>query len=478
MSKLKDFFTAPGVAGLGSRLWGAIRGASDGIQKNATEGLSKNAKTLYRSDLDEYIKKNGKVPDQATQAVMIDKAERLASSMKGSIGGKLAVGAAVGIPAATAVIGGAATLNSAYSGSNSTAYQAIENVMEAGKKADSESDMRGLFTRIGEGLRMLVLMFQNLGPLMTGKISAKDLFSKNADIPDIAAGKFNGPNDNGPSIGNKIGDAASKVGNQANELVKAAEGLVPNALDAGNKHVAAAEVVGVGALGAVVAAKTAGTVVSAFKGAEAKPTVEVKPTIGANTAEAVEEVAAKTKGKGWVSTIFRVGAGVAVVGGAVAASTQESKAAVNPTEGPKPDASKPNVSFNDAAEGSTLSGDTMRYGAMAVGATALGAKLVGKRIPLAGAVVTAGFVGAEVKDEWDKGNYGKMAGAAFAGAAEGLGNIIGFGVGDAARETVRSGIVWAAGEQNAPLKSDIRQIAEAGVELYKGYNAPAPALAP
>jgi hypothetical protein len=99
-----------------------------------------------------------------------------------------------------------------------------------------------------------------------------------------------------------------------------------------------------------------------------------------------------------------------------------------------------------------------------------GFKFFGKRVPVVGAVVTAGFVAHEtgkhaVEGEWDK------AGAAFvAGAAETVGNFVGFGVGDAAREGVRQGIIQVAGDDYSEIdKSGIREVGEGAYELVSDW---------
>jgi hypothetical protein len=89
----------------------------------------------------------------------------------------------------------------------------------------------------------------------------------------------------------------------------------------------------------------------------------------------------------------------------------------------------------------------------------------GKKIPIVGAVVTAGFVLYEVGSNVYDGKYAKAVTAAGAGAAEALGNVVGFGLGDAAREGVRETIVRTAGEEYAPNKSGIRTLIEGGVEV-------------
>lgn len=69
-----------------------------------------------------------------------------------------------------------------------------------------------------------------------------------------------------------------------------------------------------------------------------------------------------------------------------------------------------------------------------------GALQVAKRAPLVGAVVTAGFVAAEVGENILRGETGKAGAAFLAGVVEAAGNVVGFGVGDAAREAVRGGM--------------------------------------
>jgi hypothetical protein len=91
-------------------------------------------------------------------------------------------------------------------------------------------------------------------------------------------------------------------------------------------------------------------------------------------------------------------------------------------------------------------------------AKALG--FVGKRIPLIGAVVTGGFVLWEVGSYALNGEYGRATAALGAGAAEAAGNLVGFGVGDAARETVRGVVIATAGDEYAVNKSGLRQLGE------------------
>jgi hypothetical protein len=98
---------------------------------------------------------------------------------------------------------------------------------------------------------------------------------------------------------------------------------------------------------------------------------------------------------------------------------------------------------------------------------AKGLGFVAKKVPVVGAVVTAGFVAYEVGSDIYDGHYGKAGAALAAGVAESLGNIVGFGVGDGAREGVRLGVVLAAGEKYAPDKSGLRQLGEGANALAK-----------
>lgn len=100
-----------------------------------------------------------------------------------------------------------------------------------------------------------------------------------------------------------------------------------------------------------------------------------------------------------------------------------------------------------------------------VAPVAKGLGFVAKKVPVIGAVVTAGFVLHEVGSEAYRGNYGRAAAALGAGAAETLGNIVGFGVGDGAREVVREGVARTAGERYAPEKSGLRQLGEGAISV-------------
>lgn len=100
---------------------------------------------------------------------------------------------------------------------------------------------------------------------------------------------------------------------------------------------------------------------------------------------------------------------------------------------------------------------------------AKGALQLAKRAPLVGAVVTAGFVAAEVGRNLLGGKPGKAGAAFLAGSAEIAGNAVGFGVGDAARETVRGGVIAAAGEEYAAEKSGLRSMGERAVSVTSRF---------
>ncbi len=104
-----------------------------------------------------------------------------------------------------------------------------------------------------------------------------------------------------------------------------------------------------------------------------------------------------------------------------------------------------------------------------IGAVALGGvKAVGifaKKVPVVGAVVTAGIGLVAVGKELYDGNYGKAASELAAGAAETAGNIVGLGVGDAARQAVVEGIDVAAGEEYRPDDSDLVALGKQAVRV-------------
>jgi len=96
-------------------------------------------------------------------------------------------------------------------------------------------------------------------------------------------------------------------------------------------------------------------------------------------------------------------------------------------------------------------------------------KHVVKRIPVIGAAVTAGFAAVEVGGHLLNGDGKKALAAAAAGGAEAAGNLVGFGVGDAAREAVREGVIAVGGDEYKAIeKSGLRQLGEKGTELISG----------
>jgi hypothetical protein len=97
---------------------------------------------------------------------------------------------------------------------------------------------------------------------------------------------------------------------------------------------------------------------------------------------------------------------------------------------------------------------------------------VAKKIPVVGALVTFGTVAYTVGKEALNGNYAKLSAGLGAGAAEVVGNLAGFGVGDGAREIVRGGVILAGGESIAPEKSGLRQLGESAYELATSKNQP------
>lgn len=100
-----------------------------------------------------------------------------------------------------------------------------------------------------------------------------------------------------------------------------------------------------------------------------------------------------------------------------------------------------------------------------VSTVASGLAQVARRAPVIGAVVTAGFVAYEVGSYLANGEYGRAGAATLAGGAEMLGNTVGFGAGDAAREAVRAGVIATAGEQYTVNRSGIGNIVATAVEI-------------
>ncbi|TAL28299.1 MAG: hypothetical protein EPN97_14875 [Alphaproteobacteria bacterium] len=113
------------------------------------------------------------------------------------------------------------------------------------------------------------------------------------------------------------------------------------------------------------------------------------------------------------------------------------------------------------------------------GSVAKSLGFIAKKVPLLGAAVTLGFVAYEVGSNIYDGNYTKAVTAAGAGAAETLGSVVGFGVGDLAREGVREAIVQTSGEAYAPNKSGLRSLIETGVDVgSKALNGDPKAAGP
>lgn len=92
-----------------------------------------------------------------------------------------------------------------------------------------------------------------------------------------------------------------------------------------------------------------------------------------------------------------------------------------------------------------------------------------KKIPVIGAVVTAGTVlYASGAQAWD-GNYKLAGGELAAGIPETVGNLVGLGAGDGLRELARQGLIASGGDEFAAVeKSGLRQLGEAGYALATG----------
>lgn len=92
---------------------------------------------------------------------------------------------------------------------------------------------------------------------------------------------------------------------------------------------------------------------------------------------------------------------------------------------------------------------------------------LGKRIPGVGAIITAGSTLYSSGSEAAQGNYGKALSELGAGAAETVGNVVGFGAGDGLREAFRAAVAAVADEKYVPEKSGLRQVAETAVDMGK-----------
>ena len=95
-----------------------------------------------------------------------------------------------------------------------------------------------------------------------------------------------------------------------------------------------------------------------------------------------------------------------------------------------------------------------------------------KRLPMIGAVVTTAVVAEKVGEHVFKGEYKKATAEAAAGGAESLGNTVGFGVGDAAREAVRGGLKAVGGDAYEAEKSGLRQLGETAIDMTEKAIAP------
>jgi hypothetical protein len=120
---------------------------------------------------------------------------------------------------------------------------------------------------------------------------------------------------------------------------------------------------------------------------------------------------------------------------------------------------------SEAAKGNY--GAAAATAAMAV-AEQQGVKFVVKRIPVVGGLVTAGMTLFSAGAQAAQGNFKKAGSELIAGAAETAGNIVGFGLGDAAREGTRKlALLAGVKEENAPDKSGLRTAAESAYSLGK-----------
>lgn len=94
-------------------------------------------------------------------------------------------------------------------------------------------------------------------------------------------------------------------------------------------------------------------------------------------------------------------------------------------------------------------------------------KTVAKRVPVLGAVVTSGFVLSEAAGHAFKGDFKLMGASLAVGVPEIAGNIIGFGVGDIAREGARGAFVGIGGSDFDVLdRSDIVTLVGFGAQSF------------
>lgn len=104
----------------------------------------------------------------------------------------------------------------------------------------------------------------------------------------------------------------------------------------------------------------------------------------------------------------------------------------------------------------------------------------GQKIPLGiGSAITAGMVLYKVGEEMTSGNFGKAGTELLAGAAQAAGNLVGFGAGDAVRETVRGAtayVVEGSHPEWVPDKSGLRSLGEDLYEKFKRAVAFTPSV--
>lgn len=93
-----------------------------------------------------------------------------------------------------------------------------------------------------------------------------------------------------------------------------------------------------------------------------------------------------------------------------------------------------------------------------------------KRAPIVGGVVTTAVTLAAAGAKAAEGDYKGAAAELAAGSAEAVGNIAGFGVGDAAREAVRAGLLAAGGPEVE--KSGLRELGETAAKALRSATNP------
>lgn len=104
----------------------------------------------------------------------------------------------------------------------------------------------------------------------------------------------------------------------------------------------------------------------------------------------------------------------------------------------------------------------------------------GQKIPLGlGAAITAGMVLYKVGEEARSGNFGKAGAELVAGTAQAVGNLVGFGAGDAVRETVRGVTAYVVEDSHpewVPDKSGLRSLGEELLEKFRKAVAFTPSV--